>query len=707
MATLEKIRSKGLLLLIVIGSALLCFIIGDFMHSGSSYFNQSKMDVVKIGGESVKISEYQAKIDELTKVYQIQMNQTQLSEEMTDQLRQSAFDNIVREKLIQKSAEKVGIAICSKELFDMVSGNNIHPYIQSLKMFYNPNTGVFDKSYLLNFLKSLESTPQNQQQKEQIDQAKTFWLFWENLIKNSKLEEKYVMLLTKSLNTNSLEAKYSFENRKNTVSLTYVLQPYTSIPDSKITVTDGDLKKQYDSKKEHFKQEASRDLRFISFSIKPSKDDYAKIEDWINKQKTEFTTSADVSDLLDSNSDIPFPKVNSSEKDLDPDFKAFALSGKKNDVSALMLVNNNYKMARIVENDAMAPDSVKIRHIFIAEKDEATTKTLSDSIMKALKEGADFKTLAKKYSKNKNTAQNGGEVGWVKEANVEKEMIKPCFYTPSEKLFAVKTNNGTQIVEILDKTKNVRKVKLAILERNVSASSTTYSKIYNDAKQYIAKNNTAEKFESAAQKAGYVVRPYNNIGENDPKLGAIKDSRKVIRWAFENEKGTISDVFVCGEEFIVASIKTVNEKGYKALESVKEELKAQIILDKKAEIITNDLTEKLNKSKTLQDLSSVLSRKVDTLANVNFMANRTSIGEEPAILAIAPLLKKNELSKPIKGKAGVFVLNVFNINASNATYNDATEKMQLNARFMYTVPQSVIEVLKEKEGVTDNRSRFF
>jgi peptidyl-prolyl cis-trans isomerase D len=249
MATLEKIRSKGVLLIIVIGIALFAFIIGDFLNSSGTFFGQSQMNVIEVNDEKIKIDQYQEKIDELNKVYQIQMNQSQLSEEAMEQIRQSVYDNIIREQIISSCAEKTGINVSSKELFDLVSGENIHPYIQSIRMFQNPNTGGFDKSYLLNFLNTINKKDLSAEEMEQIKDAKSYWMFWENLIKNTRLEEKYTTLLSKSLNTNSLEAKFSFENGKKTVDLVYITEPYSNIADSTINISKKELKTLYKKKR--------------------------------------------------------------------------------------------------------------------------------------------------------------------------------------------------------------------------------------------------------------------------------------------------------------------------------------------------------------------------------------------------------------------------------------------------------------------------
>ncbi|MDR0874325.1 MAG: SurA N-terminal domain-containing protein [Prevotellaceae bacterium] len=708
MATLEKIRSKGVLLLVVIGVALLAFVVGDFLNNSSSFSHDAQTNVVVVGGEKVKIDEFQSDVNGLKQIYQMQMQTSQLNEGQEAEVRQSVFDGIVREKLLSAATDKVGISVSAKELFDLIGGNNIHPAIQSLPIFRDPQTGAFSRTALLQFVNSLNMSTQglDNQQLDELNKYKSMWLYIENFVKNSKLQEKYSVLLNNTLNTNSIDAKYEFDNAKNTADVKYVVKPYSSIADSTITVSDSELKTAYKAKKDRFKQEAeSREIKFISFPIKPSADDFAKIEDELKRQSAEFASQADVADLVNDNSDFAYPYYHVSEANVDADFKAFAFAGAKDAVSELQLFGDTYKTAKIIDK-GVAPDSLKVRHILLYNADEAVTQKLSDSIVNAVRGGADFAALAKKYSINQGTAQNGGDLDWVREESLEKEMIKPAFYENKD-LFSVKTNSGTQIVQVYERKKPVAKVQLAVLGRKVAASQNTHNAVYSEATSYIAKNNTLTKFELGAQEKGYVVRPLT-LTENTPNINGIVNSRQVIRWAFEKDVNTISDAFTFDSEVLVAALVKINEKGYRPIEDVKDYLKSDIIRDKKADLISKQIAEDLKSNGSIESLARTLSLPIDTLTGVNFSGGRTAIGNEPAISATAPFLKTGELSAPLKGNNGIYVVSPYNITVSTTEYNEKVEKQTLDNQSRYSRnPQSIIDVLKEKEGVEDNRSRFY
>ena len=302
MATLEKIRSKGVLLVVVVGLALLAFIVGDFLKEGSTYFNKSKETVAKIVGEDINIKDYSAAIDQMTEVYKIETGKSELNEEMMTQLRQSVWESLVTEKILNAEAKKLGLAVSKDELSDRLIGNNIHPLILQRRSFAGEN-GQFSRPQLVQFLNSLEETPTNEEMKQQIGKAKSYWLFWEKNVKNNILQEKYNALISKSVSANSIDAKMSFNDRKTSFDASYVVQPYFLISDSLVKVSSSEINDRYAKQKAQYKQDANCSFKYVSFDIKPMKADYKEAENWLSKLITEFKTTDDVAGLVNSNSD--------------------------------------------------------------------------------------------------------------------------------------------------------------------------------------------------------------------------------------------------------------------------------------------------------------------------------------------------------------------------------------------------------------------
>ncbi|MFZ4725984.1 MAG: SurA N-terminal domain-containing protein, partial [Paludibacter sp.] len=704
MAVLDKIRSKGVLLVGAVGLALLAFIVGDFLNSGSSYFNKTREIVAEIVGEDINIKDYTASIEQMTEVYKIETGKSELNDEMMTQLRTSVWESLVNEKILNAEAKKLGLAVSADELSDRLIGNNIHPLIQQRRSFAGEN-GQFSRPILVQFLNSLEQTPENGDMKQQIDKAKSYWKFWENTVKNSILQEKYNALISKSVSANSIDAKMSYNDRKVSVDVAYVVQPYYAIPDSAVKVSNSDIKERYNKQKEQYKQEANCAISYVSFNIKPLQEDFKDAEAWINRLSAEFKTTEDVVGLVNSNSDVMYTGKNYSLASVPANLKTFAFSGITGEVFGPVFENDTYTMARIMESGISQSDSVKLRHIFLVQKDEAKT----DSLVAALKGGADFASLAKKYSAVKQTADNGGEIGWLQEgvSGIDKELITTAFAKPVNEVFTIKNAQGTQIMQVTERTAARSKVKLAILERKVVPSSRSYSKIYNDAKQFAVDMN-AEKFEKVAKEKGYVIRPAADILQNAERVGDIQKAREIVRWAFKSEKGDVSDVFDCGTQFVVALSTEVNEKGYRSVEKMTDQLKAEITKDKKAELMIKNLTAQLSKNPSLEALAAGFGDSVKVATAVNFAAYQFgNAGSEPTVIGKSTITPLNKVSAPIKGNAGVYVIRTSNKVENPQPLDAKMEIMQLNSRMSYSLPYMIIQDMKDKADIVDNRMNFF
>ncbi len=704
MAILGKIRSRGVMLMLVVGFAMFAFIIGDALTQGSTYLNKSKETVAVIAGEKINIKDYASQIDQLVEVYKIETGQTELKEETTSQLRNSVWETMVNEKLMYEEAGKMGLTVSADELSDRLIGKNIHPLIMQRRAFAGEN-GQFSRPRLVQFLNSLEQTPENNEMKQQLDKAKSYWMFWEKTVKMSILQEKYNALMSKTVTANKLDAKLVYDAAKTTVDVNYVVQPYFTIPDSTVKVSETEIKDLYNKRKERFKQEANCTLNYVVFNVKPSAEDYKKAETTMNSLSEEFKTTNDIAGFVNANSETRYDGVPYSEKNVPANLKDFAFGNTAGAITGPTFANDTYTMAKVVESGIMLSDSVRLRHIYLTKKDE--TKT--DSLVAAIKGGADFGALAKKYSAVEQTAANGGEIGWITEGmqGVGKDMTTKAFASGVNDVFTLKDAQGTQIMQVMGKTAPRRKVKLAILEIKVATSNTTVSKIYNEAKQFAA-DLKASDFEKRAKERKYEVRTASDVFKTTDKIADISNSRQIIRWAFEKEKGAVSDVYDCGTQFVVATVTESNDKGYRALAKVSDLLKAELIRDKKADLMIKNLTAQTSKSASLEAIGAAIGSEVKMAPAVNFDAYQFGVaGAEPAVIGKVSVLPVNKISAPIKGNAGVYVVSASNPQVNPAPFNAKMQIMQLNSRMSYSLPYMIAQNMREISDLKDNRLNFY
>jgi len=663
MASLQKIRNHGALLIAIVGLAMLAFILGDFLNSGSSFFNRSRENVGVVEGQKIHYTEYEAAKEQLTEVYKIESGRSDFDEDLYAQIRNQVWNMFVMDYTLRAQAEKIGMDITADELSELCIGENPHQIIRGRRSFMDEN-GQFNRQAVVGLLQAING--EDADENANLKQAKTYWLYWEKAVRISYMQEKYTALLQHLLKANSLDAQYAFDGRQNGVAAEYVMQPYFTVADSLVKVSEGDIKKLYKQHKEQYKQTPNRAIKYIAFDIVPSEDDFKAAENLMKNLEEEFKTTEDVSLVVNTNSDIMYDGRDYSEETVPAQFKefAFAKGAKAGDCTEILFEDNTYAMARIMQAGYSMPDSVELKAIVEGGEDQ--------------------------------------ELGWFKATDLPKNIAEPALNGKRGERFTVAQGMGEQTFEIMELGKPTPKVKLAILAREVTPSSKTYSIIYNNAKQFIVNNNNAEALEKAAQEAGMAVIPQFNLTENTDKVGQLKSSRPIVRWAFEAKEGAVSDVFECGQQFIVAALTEVNDGDYRPLEAVRAELQYEAMNNAKAAYIIKQL----KGVESLEKAAEIMNQKVQHIERVALGDSRFgNSGMEPAVIGKAIAQGENQLSEPIQGKMGVFMVKTGAANNTKADFVVESEKAQLSNRFAY-LPYQAMQLLEDKAEVTDNRANF-
>lgn len=665
MASLQRIRNHGALLITIVGLAMLAFILGDFLNSGSSFFNRSRENVGVIEGQEIHYTEYEAAKEQLTEVYKIESGRSDFDEDMHAQIRNQVWNMFVMDYTMRAQAKEIGMDVTADELTELCIGENVHQILRGRRAFYGED-GQYSREIVKNLIAAINEGSEDAEQNANLQQAKTYWMYWEKAVRMSYMQEKYTSLLQHLLKANSLDAEYAFDARQKGVSAEYVMQPYFSVADSLVKVSDREIKKLYAQHKEQYKQTPNRAIKYVAFDIVPSEDDFKAAETLMNNLKEEFKTTEDVSLVVNTNSDIMYDGRDYSEETVPAQFKefAFAKGAKAGDCTDILFENNTYAMARIMQAGYSLPDSVELKAIVEDGEDQ--------------------------------------ELGWFKAADLPKNIAEPALAGKRGEKFTVAQGMGEQTYEIMEIGKPTPKVKLAILAREVTPSSKTYSIIYNNAKQFIVNNNNAEALEAAAQEAGMTVVPQFNLTATTDKVGQLAASRPIVRWAFEAKEGQVSDVFECGQQFIVAALTEVNDGEYRPLEAVRAELTYEATNNAKAEYIKKEL----KGVESLEAAAQIMGQKVQSVERVSLADSRLgNAGMEPAVIGAAIAQGENALSEPIQGNMGVFVIKTGAANNAEGTFNAESEKAQLSSRFAY-LPYQAIQLLEDKADITDNRANF-
>lgn len=705
MAALQKIRSKSGLLIGIIAVGLLAFV---FPWSElSSFINKSKDKAFTVNGEVITTKQYADRIAQWEHFQKVMSGQNSLDEAASSQIREMVYQQMVKEIMLDEQADKLGLSVTSEELNDMVVGANVAPVLFQIPFFINPQTGQFDKAYLNQFIQSIsqDEAGLSENQKAEIQARREIWAFIQNMIKYQRLEEKYSSLVAGSVLPSATEVKSSFEESKVQANISYVVQRYSAIPDSAVDVSDKDVKALYDKRKNNFKLDS--ELRKISYFVKdvvPSDEDYAAVEKEINGVYEKFVTTDNPGLLVNEYSSNQFADAFIAVASLPADMKSFVQTASIGEVKQPERTEQSYVMYKLMDRTTAA-DSVKLQLIPFQGLDQATATHIADSLMTVMKGGKDFTTLANELM----PGSNGGEIGWATEMSLigtGVDVVKKCFTAAKGDVFTLTINGQTQLIRVQDKTNPVSKVKIAVIQMPVIISDKTQNSIDNELNQFVAENGNMENFDNVALTKGYNIISNAVISPSEMSLGQVSGTRQVISWAFNNKVGTVKKFDNLTNKRVVAIIKNSIEGDYMPVSEVSPMLKAELINEKKAEKMIADL--KSRNLTSLQAYAEAVTGRVDTVSFVTFQTNNISgVGYEPILNVYAKHGQVNKLEQPMKGKAGVYVLDVTSKTDNTNTFDEAQAKQMIRQGNFYQLMSQAVFVLQEKMNVKDNRVTFW
>ncbi len=690
MAVLEKIRVKfGLVISIIIALALLSFIIDPGTLDSALNSMSSKYDVGQIAGKNISYSDFQADIDRYTTINELLG--AGRGAESQKQIRNAAWQELLDKYMFVKNAKEAGITVGKDEMKAVMSGEVLSPALAQNALFMDEN-GQFSVDRVRAFVDNVES--------DESGQLRTYWNYIQNTAHNQQYYAKYGALFTASGSDNALQLAQAVAEGNTTADVDYCLVNYPVGRDSTITVSDDEVRAFYKQHKDFFKQRANREIEYVVFEVVPSAADVAATSEAISAAYDEFATTDNLRTFLLKNSERNLDNYWYKAGELrtvNAEIDKQIFDGAK--VTEIVADGNSFFAAREVASKMM-PDSVFVKHILL--QGDAADKT-ADSLVTVIKKGGNFANLVASYSLDQASATDGelGGIGWMTQSYMIPG-FEGVFDAKEGEPYVLKTQYGTHVVLVSRKTKPVVKKQVAIMEKTALASKETFNSYYSQANTFAT---LAGGSYEGYQKAVDSTKVYSHaltITEATANYGAIDNAKEVTRWAFDNKAGKASNIITVDNNFFfVATVKAVNKEGYAPVQKVSNQIYERLYADKQQAAATAKVAEQIAGAASLEEIAERLGVAIEHRDALSL----ASANVEPALIGAISAGKVGEISAPVAGIMGTYVVRVAN-KETGTFYSEADAKNLALQKAQY-LSQMIPSVMQDYDNVKDNRERFF
>jgi len=698
MAAIGFLRGKGgRIVAITIGISLFAFIVGEALHSGSSFFRDSAANVGEVDGEKITTADFNSKIDINNQNYKQQYRQSTINPQVASIIQSTTWNQVVNQIILDKEIDKLGLAVGVDEDKSMISGPN--PSQQIMQAFTNQQTGQFDKNQLNTFLTNLNSAKAD-------DPIIGKWAAFLKQMEEGKKGQKYLALISNGLYVNSLDAKDDYNAKNKLVNFKYVSLDYASIPDAKVTISDDDYKSYYDEHKNEYKnKEELRSFDYVVFDASPSKEDSALVKDQLTKLLPDFKASTNDSLFVAINADTKTPIAFAKKGQLEPKLDTVMFNAAPGFIYGPYFSNGAFKIAKLVDS-RVGPDSVKARHILLVGGPTAMAK--ADSIKKVIQSGKKtFAEMANQFSMDKSSAIKGGDLGTFGRGAMIPVFENAVFNGKKGDIKIVQSQYGVHLIEIEDQKGSSKVVKVAIVDKPLLPSNTTETAAHSKAQAFLA-SLTPGNFDAEVKKEGLVKKTATDVKGVDATLPGLDNTRDLIRWAFNKASvGDFTDeVYESGYAGIVAVLTEVKPVGTLSLEAVKKQIKPAVLNIVKAKQLTDKMNTALSGAGSIDAVAQKLGTKVVPVQNIVF-ANPIIPGsaQENKVIGSVFGSQPNKLSKPIAGEKGVYVFVVDGFINPAPLNNALRQREQIGQMLVQRTESGVLDALKDKANVKDYRAK--
>ena len=706
MATIERIRQRSGLLIVIVFVALMAFVLGDLFRSGGSKLFGDPNTVGSINGKDITRTELNQKMEELRAG-----NPQQYANTSNIQLANFVWNAMVSDEILSEELASSGMMVSDEEIaMDIMSNPNV-------RQNFSDEQGRFDKNLFNSYLSQVRANKDNN---DQMSEMWIQWLAFENAVSSQSKNFKYNAAIEKALFMPAALTEVQTVRSDAQHPAQYVFVPYIDVNEDEISVGEEEAKEYYQANRNEFTQDAGRNIEYVNFQLIPSEADRNAVRAELVTRGLEWMNVEDDSTFVNLHSDDRFVSEYFTESELAGSGLDTIISGQ--DVGyqkGPIDLGSAFSLIKLVDKKII-PDSVEARHILIpfagATRADASVKrspmeaqTLADSLFKYLEANPEaFVNVSDQFSSDVVAKGKGGSLGYFKRGSMDKNFENFCFFRKNGKLGLVPTQFGFHIIEITDQQGAIDAFKVGQVTRNILPSEETIQATYTAASSYAADAQTAEDYRALATDRNHMLRPAKNLARFDEVIPGLGQNRRVVRWAWDGERevGNIGLLENDGKGYVVVILTDILEDGKASYEQVADECLLGAKKEAKKELIGERVVQALKDATTIEQLGEALGKEVRTLNFRINSANISGIGNEPDIVGTICGLESGVLSDVLFGENGAFVVVTSPVQpAPVVDYNDLSKNTQNSLRSLVNV--QAYKALESKANIDDQRHIMF
>jgi len=703
MALIGKIRQRTGLLLGFIGLAMVLFLLMDALGSRSMFAGSDKQKVGKINGQTISLQEFNTDYTEYQERIRMINPQMVMDEQTSADIVNETWNDYLFRNTAGRHFNALGLTVTPEELAEQFRGKFAHPLVR--RMFSNPQTGQFDPKQVQDVMSSMDKIDPSGKLREQIATI-------EKLVEDDRIKSKYTALISKAFYMPKFMVKYYMQQNGEMATVSFVSVPLSQVADKDIAVSDAEMEAYIKKNPVKYKRKASRSIEYITFNLVPSPEDSARSREKMNELDASLRNAQP--------NDSAFIQRNAVRRNDLHYFTAEELAGRS--ISAQLLssapgtilgpyIEQNSFVLTKVQGRRIVADSVRAAHILLDNTNPETAKAKADSLIASIRAGkTSFGQAAYDNSTDEASKTMGGDLGYFGKGRMVQQFNDKVFYEMMlGEVKTVESQFGLHIILLIDQKGGQPAVQFADIAVPIQAGTETEKELFRKAREFEQTYNTPAKF-AQARKKGYKVLTANGLLAEQVSIPELGPARKVIQWAFQEEKPGVVNYFDESDKFIIAHLTKVTEEGLAPVAEVKTEVAAAVRKEKKGAQLKEKIDKVLSASATLQDLATKLNGIYVDSVSVNFNLDEVDgIGNEPNLVAAAIGLSPGKRSKTVIGNNSVFVVQSKSKgNPNEGMFPEEFFAMQFRQSVLSRLGyESIIKALKENCTVDDKRYMYF